>query len=362
MNSQPSFYVPSLLFVANSVSGVKNWSSRLVCLSLIVLAGPVFSEEPGSGVVEPVQTSQETKQKEFPFLQFLQQSPSPTLICYSIKDLDPRDPNQHHVLRSSSIEADLRRLNEAFDGLVLYGYDEASTPRVVALAERVGFDAVLLAIWDPKSADEVDGVARLARQYHEQMKIGIIVGNEGITFNRYEAVDVEMAAERLRGHIPATIPLGTSEPLDGYQADFPHEFGDFVAPNIHPFFHFPQADAAEAAEWTRKEARKIAARAKKPVLLKETGFPHGTEGHSAEKQKAFWAAYTEPGIFESSDGDEAGWISYAVAFEAFDLPWKASASGLPVEAFWGLCTTDRSTLPAWQVWLELANTYRATKN
>ena len=64
---------------------------------------------------------------------------------------------------TSSIRADLKALRPAFDGLVLYGYHEACTPRVLAVAKELKFRAVLLAIWDPKSAAEVDGVAAAGR-------------------------------------------------------------------------------------------------------------------------------------------------------------------------------------------------------
>src|SRR5205823_1786352 len=144
------------------------------------------------------------------------------------------------------IRADLEALRPAFDGLVLYGYNEACTPRILAVARELKFHAVILAVYDPKSAAEVDGVADLTHLYKGDFVFGVLVGNEGLTFKRYEADDVKFAAARLRAKMADDIPVGTSEPLTGYDQAFPREFGDFLAPNVHPVFDRPQLGPDEA--------------------------------------------------------------------------------------------------------------------
>jgi exo-beta-1,3-glucanase (GH17 family) len=289
--------------------------------------------------------------KEFPLFAYLTGSPSPTLITYTPSQLDPRQEANQRKLATSSIRADLEALRPAFDGLVLYGYHEACTPRILAVAKALKFRAVLLGIWDPKSAAEVDGVAELARQYHKDMALGVLVGNEGITFKRYEAEDLTIAAGRLRRKLPKGVPLGTGEPLAAYRLAFAREFGDFLAPNIHPVFDRPELGPEAAAGWAREEAEKLARRAKKPVVLKETGFPHdGKKEYTPNSQKAFWAAYVKPGLLVRPRGAPQAWVFHGVAFDAFDLPWKTEASGLAIERYWGLFSAKRAPYPALEVW------------
>ena len=158
--------------------------------------------------------------KRFPLFAYLTGKPTPALITYTPSQLDPRQEANQRRLTTSSIRADLEALRPAFDGLVLYGYNEVSTPRILAVARELKFRAVLLAIWDPKSAAEVDGVVELARQFGDDFALGVLVGNEGITFNRYEPDDVKFAGAQLRSKLPKTVPLGTSEPLAAYASAF----------------------------------------------------------------------------------------------------------------------------------------------
>ncbi|MBY0514972.1 MAG: exo-beta-1,3-glucanase [Gemmataceae bacterium] len=288
--------------------------------------------------------------KRFPLFAYLTGAPAPSMVAYVPSELDPRQDANNRRLATSSLRADLEALRPAFDGLVLYGYHEAATPRIVAVAKELKYRAVLLAIWDPKSAAEQDGVAALARLHEADLALGVIVGNEGVTFKRYEAADLPVAAARLRATLPKTVPLTMSEPLFQYKEAFAREFGDFLAPNIHPVFDQKDLAPAEAAAWARAEAAKLAKAANKPVLVKETGMPHaGTrEGkkYSPESQAAFWAAYLKPGRL----ADGPPWAFYGVAFEAFDVPWKAAESRLEIEASWGLLDPKRKPHPAFDVW------------
>jgi exo-beta-1,3-glucanase (GH17 family) len=289
--------------------------------------------------------------KRFPLFTYLTGSPAPTMVTYTPSELDPRQEVNQRLLKTSSIRADLEALRPAFDGLILYGYNEACTPRILAIAKDLKFRAVLLGIWDPKSATELDGVAELVRQYEKDFALGVLVGNEGITFKRYEPEDLSIAATRLRSKLPKTIPLSTSEPLVGYKQDVVRAFGDFLAPNIHPVFDRPDFGPAEAATWAREQAAALAQQTKKPVLLKETGFPHGgKEKYTPEAQQAFWTAYLKPGACVRQNGSPDVWQFHGVAFEAFDLPWKSEESKMPIEKSWGLFSPKREPYPAFTVW------------
>jgi exo-beta-1,3-glucanase (GH17 family) len=288
----------------------------------------------------------------FPFFAYLTGSPAPSLITYTPSQLDPRQEANQRRLATSSIRADLEALRPSFDGLVLYGYHEACTPRILAVAKDLKFRAVLLALWDPKSAAEADGVAALAHLYEKDFALGVLVGNEGITFKRYETEDLTIAANRLRAKLPKNVPLATSEPLVGYQQAFMRDFGDFLAPNIHPVFDREKLGAEEAAAWAREQAAALARQTKKPVMLKETGFPHaGKDAYTPATQKAFWSAYVKPGVLVQPA--DAVWVSHAVAFEAFDLPWKSEESKLVIEKSWGLLSPKREPYPALDVWRTL---------
>jgi exo-beta-1,3-glucanase (GH17 family) len=293
--------------------------------------------------------------RRFPFFEYLTGPRPATMMAYTPSQLDPRQEANNRQLATSSIRADLEALRPAFDGLVLYGYHEACTPRILAVAKDLKFRAVLLAVWDPRSAAEVDGVAALVPQYQRDFALGILVGNEGITFKRYEPEDVQIAAARLKSKVPETVPVATSEPLAAYESSFVREFGDFLAPNIHPVFDRPQFAAEQAAAWAREQAARLARETKKPVFLKETGFPHGGKDvYTPATQEAFWAAYVKPGVVARPADAAQAWVFHGVAFEAFDLPWKESESKLAVEKAWGLLSATRQPYPALGVWRSLA--------
>ena len=302
-------------------------------------------------IVSAVTAMADEPDQRFPLFQYLTGQPAATMITYTPSQLDPRQEVNQRRLATSSIRADLEALRPAFDGLILYGYHEACTPRIVTLAKELKYRAVLLAIWDTKSAAEMDGVVELARLFESDLALGVLVGNEGITFKRYEADDLKIAAERLRRKLPKSVPLATSEPLVGYQHKFIREFGDFLAPNIHPVFDRPQLSPEAGAAWAREEALKLAQQMKRPVLLKETGFPHdGKPAYSSATQQAFWSAYTRPGLVSRVDGTPQAWAFHGVGFEAFDLPWKSEESKLAIEKSWGLLSPKREPYPAFQVW------------
>jgi exo-beta-1,3-glucanase (GH17 family) len=311
----------------------------IAILVFMPMAMPALGQEPDS---------------RFPLFAYLTGKPTPLMMTYTPSQLDPRQEVNQRLLKTNSIRADLTALRPTFDGLILYGYHEACTPRILAVAKDLKFRAVILAIWDPKSAAETDGVAALAGQYEQDFALGILVGNEGITFKRYELEDLTIAADRLSKKLPKTVALSTSEPLVGYKSDFVVGFGDFLAPNIHPVFDRPQLDADKAAAWARAEALTLAKRAKKPVLLKETGFPHaGKDVYTPATQKAFWSAYLKPGLLARSDDAPRAWAFHGIAFDAFDLPWKSQESKLEIERSWGLFSNKRDPYPALAAWQAL---------
>jgi exo-beta-1,3-glucanase (GH17 family) len=317
----------------------------LLCMNVVLAAVPV----------QP-RPSPLRRAEEFPFFNYLKgRTPKAALVAYSPTDYDPR-PASRRSPAKESLAADLAALRPAFDGLILYGYDADLTPDIVAEAQRQGYRAVVLGIWDVTSATELAGTATLVKQYRQKLALAVCIGNEGLQFGRYTLADLKNAESKLRemlgGSWPA--PYCTSEPWGQYQQATVRDFGLFLAPNIHPWFDRQGSEPAAAARWVRGRALALAAKVSKLVLVKETGWPQGgATATTPESQKAFWAAYTQ-GARLVSTPKRNGRAFFGAAFEAYMLRWKAEASGLPVEEFWGLLTNPaRQPSPAFSVWRDL---------
>ena len=89
-----------------------------VAISAILVS---LSGFPAAAAPEPDQ--------RFPLFAYLTGQPAPALVTYAPSQLDPRQEANQRRLPTSSIRADLEALRPAFDGLILYGYHEACTPR-----------------------------------------------------------------------------------------------------------------------------------------------------------------------------------------------------------------------------------------
>jgi exo-beta-1,3-glucanase (GH17 family) len=284
------------------------------------------------------------------FIGYLQND-RPALVAFNPSRYDPRTPPAG-AYPIGELRADLAALRSAFDGLVLYHFDEAVTPGIVGQALALGYRAVLLGIWNPKSEAEVAGIADLIRRYRDRLALAVCIGNEGINDNRYTIGDLDYARDRLsalagtRGAVPVT----TSEPAGDYGWPPLRGFGDLLAPNIHPAIDRAALSPEAAIAWVRGRAQAIARGSGKPVLVKETGVPNGGgPPHSPERQRAFWAEWLARGRLMPSDPPRP-FVSFAAAFEAFDGPWKAVQLGSPIEGHWGLMTADRQPHPAFQTW------------
>lgn len=278
------------------------------------------------------------------------QSAGAALIAYNPSAFDPRRPEPPPA---DSIKADLAALRPAFDGLVLYAWRADLTATIVAEAQRQGYRAVLFGIWDPRSGAELDGVARLIRLADDRLACAVCIGNEGINDNRYQFADLQAAEAALRTRLAGgpAVPLTTSEPAGDYGWAPLRAFGDFLCPNIHPAIDRRGQPPATAAAWVRRRAAVLARFAGRPVLVKETGLPHGgAADFSPDSQAAFWQALIADTRADRDGTPGAAFVSTAAAFEAFDAPWKAETLADPMEGAWGLLSINRQPYPAFQVW------------
>jgi exo-beta-1,3-glucanase (GH17 family) len=288
------------------------------------------------------------------FLAYLQ-GEAPALVAFNPSGYDP-DTYPGGPFPADRLRADLAALRPAFDGLILYDWRAELTPGLLEQAAALGYRAVLLGIWNPRSEAEITGIGELLRRFRDRLSLAVCIGNEGINDNRYRMQDLAQASDRLRTLVGgAAVAVTTSEPSGDYGYPPLLAFGDFYAPNIHPAIDRDGLSPQAAVAWVRGRAEAIARAGGKPVLIKETGLPNGgAEAQSPERQRAFWAAWLAGGRV-ARVGDPATLVSSAAAFEAFDAPWKVARFGSPIEGRWGLMTVRREPYPAFEVWAAQAD-------
>ncbi|HIE28043.1 TPA: hypothetical protein EYP66_12225 [Candidatus Poribacteria bacterium] len=247
-------------------------------------------------------------------------------IAYAPTNFNP-DPQHKLIPTDESIKADLEVLrNAGFDGLVTYGAELTTIPRI---AEEVGFRGMLLGVWAPNNADELAKAKEAAKS---DIVLAVIVGNEGLMSNRYDFATLKRAVEEMA---EATgKPITTTEVVELYTTNKELlKLGSFLAPNAHPY-HYSVKEPRQAVEWTVKTFKALQEHTDKIILLKEVGLPTaGDTGLSEEAQAEYYRLLKDTKV-------------NFVYFEAFDGPWK---QGGKVEPHWGLFRSDRSAKPVIKV-------------
>jgi len=230
------------------------------------------------------------------------------------------NPNAKLYPDRRSLEQDLKVLRDAgFSGIITYG-SEYSLAEIPEIAKALGFQGVIMGIWDIRDSNEIASAIFMA-DYVD----GYCVGNEGL-YKRYDLDELKKAIDYIKAktHRPAT----TTEEIFDYAKTYVLEIGDWIFPNVHPFLSSVK-DPAPAVNWIKGHYRIIKRHAdqlKKPVLFKEIGYPTRGDIHaSAKNQKKFFDLIEKSGV------------NFAY-FEAFDQYWKR---WLPVEPHWGLFDKNR---------------------
>ncbi|MEO1258858.1 MAG: hypothetical protein AAFZ15_08665 [Bacteroidota bacterium] len=222
-----------------------------------------------------------------------------------------------------SITQDLKVLAKAgFTGLITYGCDGVLGKELPQIAEKLGFAGLILGIWNLNSAEEIANAQKAAKS---NLVKGYCVGNEGLG-GVYGMNELRAAIDTVR--TLTGKPVTTTEQVEDYADENLLGLGDWIFPNVHPYWH-EQYDNEAAVKWTVEMYDDLKKRSGKMVLLKEVGFPTaGDDAHhlSEEKQKEYYVAL-------SSRPCQFAW------FEAFDMTWKTHE---PVEPYWGLFKADRS--------------------
>ncbi len=234
------------------------------------------------------------------------------------------DPSRGRSASPESIHEDLQVLRQAgFDGLITYGASEDFCRNLVNSAKEQGFKGLIIGVWNPSSPEELSAAEMVGR---DSIVLGFCVGNEGYK-KRYAPEFLANAIQHLRQLTGK--PVTTTEELDDYADDEQLlQMGDWVFPNVHPFWHGIY-DPTQAAQWTQDQFLALQQKTNRFVWFKETGFP--TSGDSDGKM-------TETVQDEFYERLARTSVRFAY-FEAFDQPWKIHE---PVEPYWGLFRPDRS--------------------
>ena len=250
-------------------------------------------------------------------------------ICYSPTNFDP---NTGTYPDETSIKADLQTLKDAnYKGIVTYS-SNGTLALIPELAREEGFENVIAGVWDIESTTEFDN-AVASSPYVD----GYCLGNEGLLRGEYNSSELDKKMEELRR--ATRKPVTTSEPPSSYNNLELYAIGDWVFPNIHPYWANIK-DPELAASWTynqfdwMRQVADLAGHEDLPLVIKEEGLPtSGEPDLSEENQKTY---YRKLAVLS---------LNYLkttfVYFEAFDQPWKNN-SQKPVEPYWGLFHTDRS--------------------
>jgi len=228
------------------------------------------------------------------------------------------DPEKGIFPEEESLREDLKTLYAAgFNGLVTYSAG-IFPPQ---LAKEAGFKGMILGIWDPLSYEELQKAKEAAQS---DILIGFAVGNEGLDV-RYDFSTLKQVMEELKKETGK--PVTTTEEFGDYYDDKLLSLGDWIFPNVHPYWHGVR-NPVEAVKWTLEQFQDLTERAPNRVLVfKEVGLPsHGEPAVNEHKQAEYYR------LLKTTD------VKF-VWFEGFDQPWKDHQ---PVEPYWGLFRSDRT--------------------
>ena len=247
-------------------------------------------------------------------------------LCWVAYSPTHFNPDTGGFPSEDDIRADLQTLHgTGFSGLVTYG-SESTFRHIPRIAREVGFQGVVMGVWSPTSAEEIAN-ARGAVDYVD----GYSVGNEGLFFGRYDFDTLKTAMDNLRA--ATGKPVATTEVLNSYYSDAQvRELGDWAFPNVHPYWNGMKSPQ-QAVMWTQQQFADLNAlyeESPKIVVFKEVGLPTAGDPELSEEGQAEYYK-----LLRSTD------VKFFY-FEAFDQPWKTSQ---PVEPYWGLFHSDRSSKP-----------------
>lgn len=231
-----------------------------------------------------------------------------------------------------SIRTDLQLLKaRGFTGVSTYGCDNNMLENLIPkVCDELGLK-VIIGVWNPLLQSELDAAARSAAKY--KSVIAVSVGNEGGTENasdtnpnsdrRYTFAKAKAGADYIRGK--SGKPTTTVEQFEKYSNETLMSCGDFLMPNIHPYWN-KIYEPSRGVDFTMEKYSWLKSRTSKPVFVKETGYPTaGGNGMSEQVQADFYKELATKPI-------------HFMYFEAFDCLWKTHNQ---TEPHWGIYKNNR---------------------
>lgn len=314
----------------NSAAAMKIAEGTLLAALLLIYASTVYAD------------TQAMCRRDSPSLDRLRTTMTDgRFIAYQPTALQIVDGRATHA-DETSIAADLTVLRSRFDGLITYGSLHGAE-RIADVAAQLGFNAVILGVWDVTNDEEIDNAIAAWRR-HPQLVVGISLGNEVVFGKRGDFASLGKLIDAVRIRAPG-VALTTTEPFHLYvmdDSDAVLSRADFLLVNVHPIFQpwFANAPDANAAGFVVNVVDRLAGVYCGPILVKETGEPTAPaeSGYSEARQAAFYARLRE-------QFTPTAMRAFAY-FAAFDAPWRVDDAHpvpgyRPEEAHWGLYDDKR---------------------
>jgi exo-beta-1,3-glucanase (GH17 family) len=256
--------------------------------------------------------------------------PELTSLCWIAYAPTNYNPEQGVYPSEESIRLDLEVLRAAgFNGLVTYGSQNVLGSVVPRVAQEAGFEGMIMGIWDPASEEERAN-ALAAANY--DVILGYVIGNEGLDV-RYSLDTLRTAIGEVRAATGRSVT--TTEEWGDYRVNSDLlQIGDWVYPNVHPFYA-GILDPARAVDWTLSVYDEFEQLTNLPIVFKEVGLP--TDGDPNDQLSEMGQAEYYRFLQETD-------VNFTY-FEAFDQPWKQFTS---VEPYWGIYRSDRTPKEAVQ--------------
>lgn len=247
-------------------------------------------------------------------------------VSYTPTGFDPTaSPIVHPTLEN--IRADLAaleslreesRLPRAALGIVTYGADNG-LEQIPSVCREFGIP-LQLGIFSPTNRTEVANAKQLlADESLSGTIIGVIVGNEALTFRRGTLNDIERVIAELKSM--RDVPCTSTEIVQEMGNERLKSLCDYLSVNAHAVFASIY-EPLDAAAWAEDHVSAvIELSAEKPLLIKEVGWPSGSFASasgpvpfSPTAQRAYWTALMKSPVARHAN---------IGVFDAFrNTPWK----------------------------------------
>ena len=192
-----------------------------------------------------------------------------------------------------SIRADLQVLRPRFDSLITYG-SISGAEAIPGIAASLGFRAVIIGIWDPFNATDLNAALTAAKN-NPRVVVGLSLGNEMLFFHRHSAAELVQLLDTVHAQAPQ-LALSTTEPFQMFEAPEAAPILqrlDFLLANVHPVFQpwFATAPEGNDVQFVVNVVGDLAKDYCGPILVKETGIPTAPaeKGFSEKRQASFYA-------------------------------------------------------------------------